>query len=76
MEDILIMNTLQKEKTRGELLAEELQSGKFRKNHRPNHGPNFTGGLEDFYRYTFKKYLSSCGCFLMDSRIIRREYRG
>ena len=76
MEDTLVMNTIQKEKTKGELFVEELQSGEFKKNHRPNHGSNFTGGLEDFYAYTFKKYLSSCGCFLMDSRIIRREYRG
>lgn len=76
MEDALKMNGIQKEKTKGELFVEELQSGEFKKNYRPNHGPNFTGGLEDFYLYTFKKYLSSCGCFLMDMRMVRREYRG
>ncbi len=62
--------------TKGKILVEELLSGKFKKNYRPNHGPDFTGGLEELYSYYFVKYLSSCGCFLMDRRIERGEYRG
>lgn len=63
-------------KTRGENFVEELLSGEFKKNYRPNHGPDFTGGLEEMHYYFFDKYLSSCGCFLMDMRLKRREYHG
>lgn len=62
--------------TDGEKFVEELENGKFKKNFRPNHGPDFTGGLEDLYEYYFEKYLSSCGCFLMDMRLERRTYHG
>lgn len=70
------MYNMQTEKTRGELFAEKLQSGEFKKNFRSNHGPDFTGGLEEQYRYSFNQYMSSCGCFLMDMRLVRREYHG
>lgn len=65
-----------KEMTRGELFAEELLNAQFKKNYRSNHGPDFTSGLEELHYYFFDKYLSSCGCFLMDMRIKRREYSG
>lgn len=70
------MNNMQLEKTKGELFVEQLQSGEFKKNYRPNHGPDFTGGLEEQYQYAFNQYMSSCGCFLMDKRLVRREYHG
>lgn len=63
-------------KTKGELFVEELLSGKFRKNRRPNHDSDFSGGLEDLHYYYFTKYVSSCSCFLMDERLKRGEYRG
>lgn len=63
-------------KTKGEKFTEELLSGEFKKNSRPNHGEDFIGGLEEFHQYLFDKYLSSCGCFLMDMRIRREEYHG
>ena len=64
------------EKTNGNILVEELLNETFKKNYRPNHGPDFTGGLEDLHHYYFEKYLSSCGCFLMDMRIVRSDYCG
>ena len=63
-------------RTKGEMFVEELLSGEFKKNRRPNHGQKFTGGLEGLHQYFFDKYLSSCGCFLMDMRKKRSEYRG
>ena len=62
----------------GELLVEQLKSGKFKKDFRPNHGTDFTGGLEGLHRYRFATYLGSCSCFLMDCRIrqSRSEYNG
>ena len=70
------MNNMRMGKTQGELFVDQLQSGEFKKNFRPNHGPDFTGGLEEQYRYIFNQYMSSCGCFLMDMRLVRREYHG
>ena len=71
-----MMNNMQLEKTKGELFVEQLRSGEFKKNCRPNHGPDFTEGLEEQHRHTFNQYMSSCGCFLMDMRLVRREYHG
>jgi hypothetical protein len=64
------------EKTHGECFVEELKNGEFKKNYRPNHGPDFTGGLEGLHLHFFKAYMSSCGCFLMDQRLVREEYHG
>lgn len=63
-------------KTNGEIFVEELLSGDFKKDCRPNHGEKFIGGLENLHKYLFDKYLSSCGCFLMDMRLKRGEYHG
>lgn len=70
------MNEKLLEKTKGEMFVDELLNGEFKKNYRPNHGPDFTGGLEDLYLYCFDKYMSSCGCFLMDKRLVRSAYHG
>lgn len=62
--------------THGMSFVEELKSGQFQKNYRPNHGPEFTPGLKDLYSNNFKEYMSSCSCFLMDQRLKREEYHG
>ena len=64
------------EKSHGKRFVEELTSGKFKKNHRVNHAPDFTGGLEGIHSDNFKEYISSCGCFLMDLRLKREAYHG
>lgn len=63
-------------KTKGEFFVDELLNGNFKKNHRPNHGSDFTGGLEDLYYYYFTKYMSFCICFLMDVRLKKGGYNG
>ncbi|MDE7351835.1 MAG: hypothetical protein K2O06_02105 [Acetatifactor sp.] len=67
---------MEKCKTKGELFVEALLRGDFKKNYRPNHGEKITDGLENMYQYNFEKYLSSCGCFLMDLRFIKEDYHG
>ena len=59
----------EKAKLNSERLIQQLQSGEFKKNCRPNHAPDFSGGAEELYRYRFNKYLGSCSCFLMDKRL-------
>lgn len=62
----------------GELLVKRLKSDEFKKDFRPNHGTDFTEGMEGLHRYRFATYLGSCSCFLMDQRLekIRSEYYG
>lgn len=63
-------------KTKGEQFIEELKNGTLPKMNLPNHGAEFTGGLEGLHYYFFDRYISSCSCFLMDQRLIREEYHG
>ena len=67
---------MEKTMTKGKQFIEELKSGAFPKINLPNHGKEFTGGLEGMYYYFFDRYISSCGCFLMDQRMTREEYHG
>lgn len=57
----------------GKKLVQSLADGTFKKNYRPNHGPEFTRGLEELHRYRFNMYLGSCGCFLMEKRLEGRK---
>ena len=63
-------------KTNGKKFVEELRNGTFKKNYRPNHGPDFTGGWEGIYSNCFIEYVSSCSCYLMNHRMERRAYYG
>ncbi|MDE7445435.1 MAG: hypothetical protein K2N15_07030 [Lachnospiraceae bacterium] len=56
----------------GKKLVQSLSDGTFKKNYRPNHGPEFTRGLEELHRYRFNMYLGSCGCFLMEKRLEKK----
>lgn len=62
----------------GKKLVEQLKDGTFVKDHRSNHGLNFTYGFENLYRARFCSYLGSCACFMMDLRLKERkgEYCG
>ncbi|MCM1272095.1 MAG: hypothetical protein NC225_03180 [Clostridium sp.] len=62
--------------TKGEKFVAELLSGEFKKNHRTNRGLNFTGGLEGMYFDYFDRYICSCGCHMMDTRLKKEEYYG
>ena len=53
----------------GTRLVNALETGAFVKDFRPNHGSDFTGGLENLHRERFRLYMGSCGCFLMDLRL-------
>ena len=74
------MELLQRESAvrNGKKLVESLADGTFVKNYRTNHGPDFTKGYEELYRYRFNSYVGSCGCFLMNKRLENKgsEYRG
>ena len=68
------MRLVQNESARnGKKLVYSLSDGTFKKNYRPNHGPDFSKGLEDLHRYRFNMYLGSCGCFLMEKRLEGRK---
>ena len=70
------MECSKKNVTTGDKFVEELISGEFKKNYRPNKGLNFTGGFEGNYFDFFEKYLCSCGCYMMDNRLKREDYYG
>ncbi len=60
-------------------LVKALKTGTFLKDYRTNHGPDFAEGLEGLHRQRFQTYMGSCGCFLMDQRIIESgsgDYNG
>lgn len=67
------LNQSEKARECGIKLVIGLKDGTFEKNYRPNHGSDFTRGLEELYRYRFNCYMGSCGCFLMDARMKDRE---
>ena len=62
--------------SKGEKFVEELISGEFKKNYRTNKGHDFTGGLEGMYFDYFDRYICSCGCYAMDSRLKKEGYNG
>lgn len=58
------------EKTNGQIFVEELNSRQFRTLSVPSyHGSNFSSYVENYYLFIFKKYMSSCGRYLMDKRL-------
>ena len=53
-----------------------LKSGALKKECRPNHGNDFTGGQEELHKARFCNYVSSCASILMDERLKASSRRG
>ena len=69
-----IMKSIQKEKAIA--FVEKLKSGEIKKDHLPNHGEDFRGGYEQYYKDKFHVYLSSVTRFSHISRIEEEGYCG
>ncbi len=62
-----IMKSIENEKA--VVFVKELKSGEIKKEHLPNHGNDFRGGYEQYYKDKFHVYLSSVTRFSHLSRI-------
>lgn len=57
-------------------LIQLIKTGELKKDYRPNHGIEFTGGAEELHKMRFCNYISSCSTMLMGERLKAASRRG